>query len=71
MLQGKSPRVFPSESLSQRSVQRGFFIDSLTSAQVNGELWDLERPLEASCRLQLLDFDDPEGMVVDDNMSGN
>jgi threonyl-tRNA synthetase len=43
----------------------------LTSAQVNDELWDLERPLEASCRLQLLDFDDPEGMAVDNNMSGN
>jgi threonyl-tRNA synthetase len=31
---------------------------------VNGELWDLERPLEASCKLQLLKFDDPEAQAV-------
>ena len=24
-------------------------------------LWDLERPLEGSCRLELLDFEHPEG----------
>ncbi|KAJ9101674.1 threonyl-tRNA synthetase [Naganishia friedmannii] len=27
---------------------------------VNGELWDLHRPLEASCSLALLDFDSPD-----------
>ncbi len=33
----------------------------LTSlSQVNGELWDLERPLEGSCTLSLLDFDSPD-----------
>ncbi|CEM01498.1 unnamed protein product [Vitrella brassicaformis CCMP3155] len=26
-----------------------------------GELWDLHRPLEGSCRMKLLKFDDPEG----------
>jgi hypothetical protein len=31
--------------------------------QVNGELWDLERPLEGSCKLELLDFEHPEGML--------
>jgi hypothetical protein len=25
-------------------------------------LWDLERPLEKSCKLELLDFEHPEGM---------
>jgi threonyl-tRNA synthetase len=30
--------------------------------QVNGELWDLERPLEQSVKLELLDFEHPEGM---------
>ncbi|KAF7291113.1 AA-TRNA-LIGASE-II domain-containing protein [Mycena indigotica] len=33
-------------------------------AKVDGELWDLERPLEGSCKLELLDFDDPEGRKV-------
>lgn len=32
-------------------------------AKVNGDLWDLERPLEASCKLELLDFEHPEGML--------
>jgi len=29
--------------------------------QVDGELWDLERPLEKSVKLELLDFENPEG----------
>ncbi|KAF5325351.1 hypothetical protein D9619_009617 [Psilocybe cf. subviscida] len=33
-------------------------------AKVDGELWDLERPLEKSCTLELLTFDDPEGKKV-------
>lgn len=32
--------------------------------KVDGELWDLERPLEKSVKLQLLKFDDPEGTCV-------
>lgn len=34
---------------------------SLTLTKVNGEVWDLERPLEGSCKLELLDFEHPEG----------
>jgi threonyl-tRNA synthetase len=30
-------------------------------ARVDGELWDLERPFEKSCKLELLDFSDIEG----------
>lgn len=30
-------------------------------AKVNGELWDLGRPLEKDSELQLLKFDDNEG----------
>lgn len=30
--------------------------------KVDGVLWDLERPLEKSCKLELLDFEDPEGI---------
>lgn len=32
--------------------------------QVDGELWDLERPLEQSVKLELLDFEHPEGMLA-------
>ncbi|KAJ7216642.1 hypothetical protein GGX14DRAFT_518303 [Mycena pura] len=43
-----------SKSLSERVV----------IAKVDGELWDLERPLEGSCKLELLDFEHPEGKKV-------
>ncbi|KAH8592237.1 putative threonyl-tRNA synthetase, cytoplasmic [Bisporella sp. PMI_857] len=34
-------------------------------ARINGEeLWDIERPLEADCKLELLSFDDPDGKKV-------
>lgn len=29
---------------------------------VDGELWDLTRPLEKSCKLELVDFEDEEGV---------
>ena len=28
------------------------------------ELWDMTRPLEGSCKLELKTFDDPEGQMV-------
>jgi len=43
-----------SKSLSERIV----------IAKVNGALWDLERPLEGSCKLELLDFENHEGKRV-------
>lgn len=30
----------------------------------NEKLWDLDRPFEASCKLELLDFNDPTGKMV-------
>ncbi|KAF2769124.1 threonyl-tRNA synthetase [Teratosphaeria nubilosa] len=33
-------------------------------AKVDGQLWDLERPLEKSCKLELLDFEHPDGRFV-------
>lgn len=30
-------------------------------SQVDGELWDLERPFEKSAKLELFDFESPEG----------
>ncbi|TFK17681.1 threonyl-tRNA synthetase [Coprinopsis marcescibilis] len=43
-----------SKSLSERIV----------IAKVDGVLWDLERPLEKSAKLELLDFEHPEGKKV-------
>ncbi|KAL0574073.1 threonyl-tRNA synthetase [Marasmius crinis-equi] len=36
--------------------------EKVVIAKVNGEVWDLDRPLEGSCSLELLDFEHPEGM---------
>ena len=38
--------------------------DNSVVAKVNGVLWDLDRPLESSCTLALLKFDDDEGQFV-------
>ncbi|KAI0691258.1 tars protein [Cerioporus squamosus] len=38
--------------------------DRVVIAKVDGNLWDLERPLEGSCSLELLDFEHPEGKRV-------
>lgn len=38
--------------------------DNTVIAKVNGELWDLDRPLEKDCSLQLLKFEDEEGQQV-------
>ena len=37
--------------------------ERIVIAKVNGELWDLERPLEGSVSLELLDFEHPEGLI--------
>ncbi|XP_029663792.1 threonine--tRNA ligase, cytoplasmic isoform X2 [Formica exsecta] len=46
-----------------RSISQGL-ADNTVIAKVNNELWDLDRPLEYDCKLQLLKFDDPEGRQV-------
>ncbi|XP_045681059.1 threonine--tRNA ligase 2, cytoplasmic isoform X2 [Phyllostomus hastatus] len=38
--------------------------ESAVIAKVNGELWDLDRPLEGDCTLELLTFDDEEAQAV-------
>ncbi|KAH8119150.1 hypothetical protein DFH11DRAFT_1563230 [Phellopilus nigrolimitatus] len=38
--------------------------ERIVISKVDGELWDLERPLEKSVKLELLDFDHPEGKRV-------
>ncbi|XP_011145094.1 threonine--tRNA ligase, cytoplasmic isoform X2 [Harpegnathos saltator] len=46
-----------------KSISQGL-ADNTVIAKVNNELWDLDRPLEGDCKLQLLKFDDPEGQQV-------
>jgi len=36
--------------------------DNCVIAKVNGDVWDLDRPLESDCKLRLLKFDDPDGL---------
>jgi threonyl-tRNA synthetase len=38
--------------------------DNCVVAKVNGEVWDLDRPLEKDSQLVLLKFDDPDGKFV-------
>ena len=46
-----------------RSISKSLF-ERTVIAKVDGELWDLERPFEEDCRLELLDFEHPEGKKV-------
>lgn len=48
-----------SKSLFERTV-----IARIDKGTDNEALWDLERPLEQSCRLELLPFEHPEGKKV-------
>lgn len=38
--------------------------DNTIIAKVNGVVWDLDRPLESDCKLELLKFDNPEAQAV-------
>ena len=38
--------------------------DNCVVAKVNGDLWDLDRPLEQDANLELVKFDDEEGQAV-------
>ena len=46
-----------------RETSKSLFERTVIS-RVDGELWDLERPLEKSCKLELLDFEHSEGKKV-------
>ena len=58
---GKSWETSP--GIIARSISKSLF-ESTVIARVNGELWDLERPLEENCKLELLKFDDPDAKKV-------
>lgn len=40
------------------------FADRQVISKINGELWDLPRPLEGDVQLEFLDFEHPEGKAV-------
>lgn len=46
-----------------KGISKSLFERTVIS-MVDGELWDLTRPLEKSCKLELLDFEHTEGMPL-------
>lgn len=46
-----------------KSISQGL-ADATVIAKVNKVLWDLDRPLEGDCSLELLKFDNPDGQAV-------
>jgi len=61
VMDGESWRTTPLNIAEQ--ISKGL-ADNTVVAKVNDELWDLDRPLEDSCQLKLLKFDDDEGKYV-------
>lgn len=59
--EGKSWETTPAQIAKDISKS---LLERTVISRVDGELWDLDRPLEQSCKLELLDFDDPEGKKV-------
>ena len=49
--------------LCTRSVSQGL-ADNAVISRVNGELWDLDRPLEQDCSLEILRFDNEDAQAV-------
>lgn len=58
MIVGKSWETTPAGIA--RTISKSLF-EKTVIARVDGGLWDIERPLEKSCNLELLDFDNQEG----------
>ncbi|KAL7274332.1 threonyl-tRNA synthetase [Rhizina undulata] len=60
-IEGKSWETTPASIA--RGISKSLFEKTVIS-RVDGGLWDLERPLEKSCNLELLDFEHSEGKRV-------
>ncbi|KAK4612030.1 Threonine--tRNA ligase, cytoplasmic [Fulvia fulva] len=58
---GKSWETTPAQIAREMSKS---LYERTVIARVDGDLWDLPRPLEKSCNLELLDFEHPEGKKV-------
>uniref|UniRef100_A0A8C3SGU5 threonine--tRNA ligase n=1 Tax=Chelydra serpentina TaxID=8475 RepID=A0A8C3SGU5_CHESE len=61
VIEGESWKTTPYQLAA--GVSRGL-ADNTVIAKVNGELWDLDRPLEGDCSLELLTFDNEEAQAV-------
>lgn len=59
-----SERVVIAKVCLYASELTGCFVLTGLAIKVDGQLWDLERPLEKSCKLELLDFEHPEGRSI-------
>ena len=59
---GKSWETTPGEIA--RNISKSLYERTVVARLDGEELWDLERPLEKSCKLELLDFEHPEGKKV-------
>jgi threonyl-tRNA synthetase len=58
---GKSWETTPGEIA--RGISKSLYENTFI-ARVDGQLWDFERPLEKSCSLEFLNFDDNEAKLV-------
>ncbi|XP_013379492.1 threonine--tRNA ligase, cytoplasmic isoform X2 [Lingula anatina] len=61
VVDGQSWRTTPYEVA--RGISQGL-ADNAVISKVNGELWDLDRPLEKDAQLEVIKFDDEEGQYV-------
>ncbi|KAJ8285349.1 hypothetical protein GJAV_G00025830 [Gymnothorax javanicus] len=61
VVDGESWRTTPYQVAS--GISQGL-ADNTVISKVNNEVWDLDRPLEEDCSLQLLKFDDEEAQAV-------
>lgn len=59
--EGESWRTTP--FIIAQGISQGL-AESTIVAKVNGDVWDLDRPLEGDCSLQLLKFDDDDAKTV-------
>lgn len=58
-----NPGVQPLSCLLPGSCSRSL-ADNAVVSRVNGQLWDLDRPLEEDCSLEFLRFEDEDAQAV-------
>ena len=61
VVDGKAWETTPYNVVSQ--ISKGF-ADNAVIARVNSDLWDLDRPLERDVTVEILKFEDTEGMYI-------
>ena len=61
LINGKAWETTPYDVAGQ--ISKGL-ADNAVIAKVNGVLWDLDRPLEGDAKVEILKFEDTEGMYV-------